>query len=219
MTFSITNKGLIAEKYIRQSLNFWGWTREDDRLHTDHIIIYQELLSLWSKYAFDKKFPVIKEDLMLTCGIKLASDIPQFLHELEEFGYIQYFPADKIGDIDRICIVRLTKKRSYIGIEWKGKVYGAIKVLKASIAKRYDFLSSIMGRAPMQSLCVSPFAPTITDVRSHFSRYHYPAAEAVLFFRYQQFTSWDIENESWETAAHLWMLGNANLSVNAQGEL
>lgn len=219
MTFSITDNRLIAEKLIRQTLNFWGWTRQDDRLHTDHIIIYQALLSLWSKYSFSKKFPIITEDIMLTCGIRVVDDISQFLSELEEFGYILYFPANKIGDVDRISIVRLTKKRSYISIEWKGKVYGALKSLKASIAKRHDFLAGMMGRAPLETMKSSPFAPTISNVKEYFRRYDYPQTEALLFFRYQQFTSWEIEDESWETAAHLWMMGNTNLSVNADGEL
>jgi hypothetical protein len=74
-------------------LNQWlALVSVDDRLTPHHVSIYLSLFHYWNKHRFPDKISICRSEVMQVSKIGSSKTYYKCLHELHEYGYIQYYP-------------------------------------------------------------------------------------------------------------------------------
>ena len=104
----------------KQFSAFLDAAKEDVRLTPAHISLYCVLLYSWNKQAMESPLVIIRKQVMLMSKISGRSTYNKCMHELHNYGYIQYQPSFNayVGSLvflsgfpECIATIRLHKKR------------------------------------------------------------------------------------------------------------
>ena len=74
------------EIFLKASIN-------DNRLNSIHISLYLALFIKYKEHDFRNPFPLIGTEIMRTSRIRDRSLYFLFLEQLQQYGYIRYFPS------------------------------------------------------------------------------------------------------------------------------
>ena len=80
-------------EYVHILQDFFAAIRDDPRIGTTHISLYTALFQMWSKQEFRCPMRVFSKELMPFCKIYGAATYHRSMHELHEYGYINYVPS------------------------------------------------------------------------------------------------------------------------------
>jgi hypothetical protein len=79
--------------YIRHLTNFFEKVYADNKLNQSHVSLYIALFQFWNINRFENPFPVNRVEVQKLSKISSLNTYHRILHELEDFGYIHYFPS------------------------------------------------------------------------------------------------------------------------------
>lgn len=213
MKLLLKDKGLVSERYLRQTIYFMEYCRRDAKMSYLLFCIQTHLITLWSKHAFIKKAPFIKEPFLKKFSLDGvppldAHKLEKLLLQLDQFGYIKYYPAESPDQPDRFTMIQLLKTRAYPQIEWKGKTFRGIKSLKKYMQLNASLAIDERGLKMADNDSSSPFAPSLKQVKDLFAQYDCPSKNAVEFYRYYQNNDWIRAGKTmhnWVKVARLWI--------------
>ncbi|WP_423735205.1 hypothetical protein [Chitinophaga caseinilytica] len=93
--------------YIRHLNAFFRLVRQDDRLRANHISLYLALFQIWNQHRFQNPFPVVRGEVLLLCRIGSNNTYSRCLRDLQDFGFIIYYPAMRKGTSSQIVMLLL----------------------------------------------------------------------------------------------------------------
>lgn len=97
----------VRTNYIRHLNAFFRLVRQDDRLRANHISLYLALFQTWNHFRFQNPFPVVRAEVLRLCRIGSKNTYIRCLRDLQGFGFIIYYPAERKGTTSQIAMLRL----------------------------------------------------------------------------------------------------------------
>ena len=79
--------------YIKHLNQWMELVSVDDRLTPFHVSIYMALFQFWNKYRFPEKITICRYEVLQLSKVGSTKTYYKCLHQLHEYGYIQYFPS------------------------------------------------------------------------------------------------------------------------------
>ena len=79
--------------YIKHLNQWMELVSVDDRITPHHISIYLALFQFWNKYRFPKKITICRHEVLQLSKVGSTKTYYKCLHQLHEYGYIQYLPS------------------------------------------------------------------------------------------------------------------------------
>lgn len=99
---------MIAEKqsvnYIKHLTDAIHKISDDNRLSPSHFSMYLVLFHQWNKNRFKNSFLIIRSDIMTSSKVKSKSTYHRCIRDLQNYGYIQYFPSKNASTGSKIII-------------------------------------------------------------------------------------------------------------------
>ncbi|MCA0957717.1 hypothetical protein LCL86_01585 [Muricauda ruestringensis] len=174
----------------------------DGRLGPGHISLYLALFFYWNMYRFPEEFPVNRKELMKMAKIGSKSTYHRLLKQLDNMGYINYFPSHSPTRSSRVGLSQNWDKSSTI-MERSRSIFGRycpISVPDTIYKKTNQTNKRSLGAKPRSQL----------EVLNFFKENGYGQEEAQRFFNHYQAIGWKIGGKisivDWEAVAHNWML-------------
>ncbi|MGN7723589.1 hypothetical protein [Chitinophaga sp. 22620] len=97
--------------YLRHMNAFLDRIEQDKRLTLCHIGLYLALFRCWNRTYFRNPFYVSRADLMQVGHIGSPNTYARCIKELENFGYINYFPPGSKGTASMVSIIPMNQQR------------------------------------------------------------------------------------------------------------
>lgn len=79
--------------YIKHLNQWMELASMDDRLSPFHMSIYMALFQFWNRHRFPNKFSICRNEVLQLSKVGSPKTYYRCLHQLHEYGYIQYFPS------------------------------------------------------------------------------------------------------------------------------
>ncbi len=79
--------------YIHHMNNWFAKVQADDRLYPSHISLYFTLFQQWNINRFNNPISICREETMKWSRIGSRTTYLKCLHDLTEYGYIEYIPS------------------------------------------------------------------------------------------------------------------------------
>ena len=79
--------------YIKHLNQWMELVSVDDRITPHHISIYLALFQFWNKYRFPRKITIFRHEVLQLSKVGSTKTYYKCLHQLHEYGYIQYLPS------------------------------------------------------------------------------------------------------------------------------
>ena len=202
---------------------------EDDRLSSNHLMLYLTLFHHWNRNRFKEYFYINRSDIMNESRIKSLTTYTRCMRELESWGYLGYYPSFNSITGTKICIYPLHEKEEggmprtetpasvqptvapvvQLGVPpaVQPPVVQEVQVLYTNNTKEYK-------QSERQNI------PAHQDVLDFFRKNTWDATEASKFFFHYEMNGWVAGNNNpirdWEAAAQKWML-NTSTYNNSYG--
>jgi hypothetical protein len=65
----------------------------DDRVTVWHVSIYMAIFFRWRKNAYKNPIPITRREIMRLAHIRSVATYHKCMKQLQEFGYLEYFPS------------------------------------------------------------------------------------------------------------------------------
>jgi hypothetical protein len=78
---------------FRQLSGFYQAIVQDNRIGATHICLYMALFRLWSLNQFKNPVAVRRDEVMPVAKICSKATYHKCIKELEQYGYIRYYPS------------------------------------------------------------------------------------------------------------------------------
>jgi hypothetical protein len=79
--------------YIKHLSTFFEIVAEDNRLNALHVSLYITLFQYWNLNRFENPFQINRGEVLKICKIGSLNTYHKCLHELNDFGYLEYLPS------------------------------------------------------------------------------------------------------------------------------
>jgi len=90
--------------YVTELTRFYTAVKKDERVTSNHVLIYLALFQLWNLNEFITPVSITRKEVMLLAKMGRVSTYHKCIRELTAFGYIDYVPSyhPKLGSL--ICL-------------------------------------------------------------------------------------------------------------------
>ncbi len=79
--------------YIKHLSTFFEIVAEDNRLNALHVSLYITLFQYWNLNRFENPFQINRGEVLKICKIGSLNTYHKCLHELHDYGYLEYLPS------------------------------------------------------------------------------------------------------------------------------
>ncbi len=188
---------------------------EDDRLASNHLILYMTLFHHWNRNRFKEYFYINRSDIMIESRIKSCTTYTRCMRELEGWGYLRYHPSFNSITGTKVYIHPLHETPENVQPIVQPKVPLTVQPTVAPAVKvLYTNNTKEVKQSERQNI------PTHQDVLDFFQKNAWEATEASKFFFHYEMNGWIAGNNNpirdWEAAARKWML-NTSTYNNSYG--
>lgn len=92
--------------YIRHLRGFFDHLEQDANITAQHISLYMALFNLWNLNRFREQFEINRQDVMAMARIGSKSTYSKCMKELDDWGYIRYFPSANRYQVSKVSCTR-----------------------------------------------------------------------------------------------------------------
>ena len=189
--------------YIKHLTAVYEKFAEDDRLNPSHVSLYMALFQFWNLNRFRNPVSIARGEVMKLSKIASNKTYLKGLRELDQWGYIRYFPSRNPMKGSKVEICNFYTSTTQV----VNKHYtSATQVLPPSINN-----SKLNKQRKREKTEFHP--PSLEEVKFFFEKNMAGAeeseAEARRFHNHYQANGWRVgqnEMQNWPAAAENWLL-------------
>lgn len=213
-----THFKIFPMNYIKHMTSFFSKVSQDTRLNPSHVSLYMALFQLWNMNRFLSPFILNRADAMMLSRIGSLNTYHKCMHELNEYGYIEYSPSHNpmVGSLVNMFIFDTTSDTSIVQPlrQPRRKNDTTADTSSAPFYKHTKHLNKTRERDNSHSQVKIFNSPNQYEVEQFFKSESFPAVEAQIFFNHYQSNGWKMGCKTsitdWQAAARKWMLNGVS---------
>ncbi|MGN6510866.1 MAG: hypothetical protein ACTHLD_15480, partial [Chitinophaga sp.] len=206
----------------------------DERLTLRHVGLYLALFRCWNNSFFNNPFYISRAKLMKIGHIGSCNTFARVIRELENFGYINYFPPGRKGSASQVSVIPMMpapKQKKVIPAGIRSDTREGVPEIpqteeniqqpdnfdtapvSAMIHTNKPFKNSNKKTGSQMHSTVKKFEPPSKDeVVAAFRSWGVPEVDAKLFYLHYQANGWyqsgKVAIQDWKAAAEKWILNS-----------
>ncbi|WP_207532966.1 hypothetical protein [Desertivirga arenae] len=196
--------------YILHLNGFYRKANDDENMGPCHLSLYWAIFQIWNAFYFQNPFPVIRSELMRKAKIGSKNTYYRCLHELHEWGYIDYAPSHNRAVPCHITCVLFDSsgtgngtgsRRTYDTTTGPTFCTPLVPELNPFIKLNKTFINTL----------------SLKNIKKFFEENSSNAKEATNFYNHYQANGWmmgQVQMVDWEAAARKWIAGAGRFAKN-----
>jgi hypothetical protein len=195
---------------------------DDDRLNSGHVSLYLSLFQFWNLKRFENPFRIFRDEVMTLSKIGSKSTYHKCLHDLNNWGYLIYFPSKNPAVGSKVKMLELGSPNSVHQKEQSVPKVGQRKEQSVPNSGHLNeplYINNINSKHYKQVKGEKKFStPSLDEVKEFFKN----KTEAEKFFNYYTSNGWKVGGKTsmknWQAAARNWII-KANEFSNEKGQV
>lgn len=178
----------------------------DERLTPHHVSLYFALFHFWNYNHFKNPISITRQEAMQQARIGSANTYSKCLHDLHEWGYLQYIPSHNPMRGSKVNLHSFDTTGDTTDNASNDTTAAQLVIPSINVLNNTE-TNTKRGRGQ---------TPALEQVLDFFLEKKYPTLEARKFFNHYQANGWKLggktEIQDWEAAAENWMLKTSNFN-------